>query len=282
MKMMLWRASEIRGSAVEAADGSIGSVEDLLFSEDNWIIRWAVIDTGNWLPGRQVLLPPARLTLPNEKSGTLTVPLTKKAVEDAPEIDRDPPVSRQQEMRIYSHYGWSPYWAPVETSAALNKPSFVTPTVEPRPIQNGDPTLQNVQEVTGYYIHARDGDIGHVEDFLIATPGWVIRYLIVDTKNWWPGKHVLVAPEWAAGISWSEQTVTLDMTREIIEQAPEYDADTIIDCPYVERLFQHYQRPRYWQVLLKLPVLADGRRRIGLCHSKRRPLVRARYRQAVA
>lgn len=238
--MMLWRASEIRGSAVEAADGSIGSVEDLLFSEDNWIIRWAVIDTGNWLPGRQVLLPPARLTLPNEKSGTLTVPLTKKAVEDAPEIDRDPPVSRQQEMRIYSHYGWSPY------------------------------------------IHARDGDIGHVEDFLIATPGWVIRYLIVDTKNWWPGKHVLVAPEWAAGISWSEQTVTLDMTREIIEQAPEYDADTIIDRPYVERLFQHYQRPRYWQVLLKLPVLADGRRRIGLCHSKRRPLVRARCRQAVA
>jgi hypothetical protein len=107
--------------------------------------------------------------------------------------------------------------------------------------------LHAVQDVTGYCIHARDGDIGHVEDFLIGTPDWTIRYLIVDTKNWWPGKRVIVAPQWASGISWSERAVTLEMTREQIEQAPEYDLDQIIDRPFEKRLHEHYRRPGYWR-----------------------------------
>jgi hypothetical protein len=97
--------------------------------------------------------------------------------------------------------------------------------------------------VEGYYIHARDGDIGHVEDFLISTPDWAIRYLVVDTKNWWPGKHVLVAPQWASGISWSERAVTLEMTRDQIETAPEYDPAQPVDRAFEQRLFEHYGRP---------------------------------------
>jgi hypothetical protein len=248
---MLWRAADLHGFDIKASDGAIGSVDDFLFSDDDWIVRWAVIDTGNWLPGRLVLLPPNRLMLPDANSDGISVALTRKQVEDSPEIDRDPPVSRQQEMRIYSHYGWDPYWASISASAAMGEPAMVPPVVEPRPMQplgeTGDPTLHAVRDVTGYYIHAQDGDIGHVEDFLISTPDWVIRYLIVDTKNWWPGKHVLVAPQWASGISWSERAVTLEMTREQIEQAPEYDPDHIIDRPFEERLHEHYRRPGYWR-----------------------------------
>ena len=94
---MLWAASTIHGYAIEATDGTIGSVDDFLFSDDSWIIRWAVVDTGNWLPGRRVLLPPNQLKLPDAESRSLSVALTRKQVEDSPEIDRDPPVSRQQE-----------------------------------------------------------------------------------------------------------------------------------------------------------------------------------------
>jgi hypothetical protein len=171
--------------------------------------------------------------LPDANSDSISVALTRKQVEDSPEIDRDPPVSRQQETRIYSHYGWDPYWASMGASAAMGESAMIPPVVEPRPMEplgeTGDPTLHGVHDVIGYYIHARDGDIGHVEDFLISTPEWAIRYLIVDTKNWWPGKHVIVAPQWASGISWSERSVTLEMTREQIEQAPEYEPDQIID-----------------------------------------------------
>jgi hypothetical protein len=247
---MLWRASDIHGYAIEATDGSIGSIDDFLFSDDNWIIRWAVVDTGNWLPGRRVLLPPNRLKLPDEGSHTLSVTLNRMQVEESPEADRDLPVSRQQEMRIYSHFGWEPYWASMGASAALGEPAIIPPVVEPRPMEplgdSGDPNLQSVEDVTGYYIHARDGDIGHVEDFLISTPDWAIRYLVVDTKNWWPGRHVLVAPQWASGISWSERAVTLEMTREQIEKAPEYDPARIVDRAFEQRLFEHYGRPGYW------------------------------------
>lgn len=247
---MLWRASDIHGYAIEATDGSIGSVDDFLFNDDSWIIRWAVVDTGNWLPGRRVLLPPDRLKLPNAHSRSLSVALTRKQVEDSLEADRDLPVSRQQETRIYSHFGWEPYWASMGASAALGEPAIVPPVVEPRPMEplgeTGDPCLQAVQDVTGYYIHPRDGDIGHVEDFLISTPDWAIRYLVVDTKNWWPGKHVLVAPQWASAISWSERAVTLEMTREQIEAAPAYDPAQPVDRAFEQRLFEHYGRPGYW------------------------------------
>lgn len=248
---MLWTTSIIRGYPIEATDGTIGSIDDFLFSVESWIIRWAVVDTGNWLPGRQVLLPPDRLKLPDADSGTLSVALTRKQVEDSPEIDRDPPVSRQQEMRIYSHFGWEPYWASMGASAALGEPAIVPPVVEPKPVaplgETGDPCLHAIQDVTGYYIHARDGDIGHVENFLMSAPDWAIRYLVVDTKNWWPGKHVLVAPQWASDISWSERAVTVEMTREQIEQAPDYDPAQLVDQAFEQRLFEHYGRPGYWR-----------------------------------
>ncbi len=156
---MLWTASTIHGYAIEATDGTIGSVDDFLFSDDSWIIRWAVVDTGNWLRGRQVLLPLNRLKLPDADSRTLSVALTRKQVEDSPEIDRDPPVSRQQEMRIYSHFGWEPYWASMGASAALGEPAMTPPVVEPRPMEplgaTGDPCLHAAHDVTGYYIHAQ-------------------------------------------------------------------------------------------------------------------------------
>ena len=99
---MLWRASDVHDFDIKATDGAIGSVDDFLFSDDDWIVRWAVIDTGNWLPSRQVLLPPNRLMLPEANSDSISVSLNRDQVENSPEIDRDPPVSRQQEARIYS------------------------------------------------------------------------------------------------------------------------------------------------------------------------------------
>ena len=58
---MLWNASAIKGYAIEASDGDIGTVSDFLFDDVSWQVRWLVVDTGNWLSGRKVLLPPVRL-----------------------------------------------------------------------------------------------------------------------------------------------------------------------------------------------------------------------------
>ena len=118
------------------------------------------------------------------------------------------------------------------------RPSAIPPS--------GDPSLRSVRNVTGYYIEATDGDLGHVEDFIVDTSEWAIRYMIIDTRNWWPGKKVLVSPEWINRVSWPESRVYVDMSKDAIQRAPEYDPDRPLAREYETRLFGHHGRRTYW------------------------------------
>ena len=109
-----------------------------------------------------------------------------------------------------------------------------------------DPHLRSTHAVTGYHIHAKDGDIGHVEDFVIDDETWAIRYLVIDTKNWWPGKSVLVSPSWIQRVSWDESKVFVNLTRESIKRSPEYSEETLLTRDYETGLHSHYQYPGYW------------------------------------
>jgi hypothetical protein len=112
--------------------------------------------------------------------------------------------------------------------------------------ESGDPHLRSTQEVLGYYIHASDGDLGHVEDFIVDDDNWTIRYMVVDTRNWLPGKKVLVAPEWITEVSWGESKVYVDLTQDAIKDSPEYDPTETVNRLYEERLYDFYGRPKYW------------------------------------
>ena len=68
----------------------------------------------------------------------------------------------------------------------------------------GDPHLRSVASVNGYHVHATDGDLGHVENLLADDVKWDIRYLVIATRDWWPGKHVRLAPFAVKDIDWSE------------------------------------------------------------------------------
>lgn len=248
----MWEASKTIGHDIHASDGAIGSLDDLLFDDTGWTIRWAVIDTGTWLPGRRVLLPFAGLAGPLMGERSFTVDLTREQVENAPGLDSDAPVSRQLETEIHRHYSWPPYWDP-NYSFPLG-PAGIGGLVNPTPDTDiardaepaGDPHLRSTNEVTGYHVAANDGDIGHVEDFAIEEESASIRYLMVDTRNWWPGKVVLIAPEWLREISWAERKVHIDLSREQIRNSLEFDRSTGIRRPYEESLHGHYGRPPYW------------------------------------
>jgi uncharacterized protein YrrD len=240
------QASEVLGLAIEAKDGRIGSVGDLLFDDRSWTIRWAVIDTGDWLPGRSVLLPPSRLAVADLDRSVLRVDLTRAEVRQSPGLSRDMPVSRRYEEMVYDYYGWSPYWVPGLAGFAPFEPPLYAAGAKPVPPEpQGDPDLHSIADVTGYSVEARDGAIGHVHDFLIKDHAGAVRYLVVDTRNWWPGKKVLVAPHWIEDISWSERAIHFDVTRERIRSAPEYDPKTL-GRDYEERLHAHYDLPTYW------------------------------------
>jgi len=110
----------------------------------------------------------------------------------------------------------------------------------------GDNHLRSVNEVRGYRIQATDNEIGHVEDFIMDDESWAIRYMVVDTLNWLPGRKVLVSPMWITTISWTDRKVAVGMNREQIKDCPEYDPAIPVNREYEEQLYDFYGRPKYW------------------------------------
>ena len=106
--------------------------------------------------------------------------------------------------------------------------------------------LRSCKAVVGHHIQARDGDIGHVEDFLVEEHTWAIRYLIVNTSNWWAGHRVLVAPHWIESVNWSDETVSVDLLRQAVRDAPRYDPAAQLDRQQEQGIYEHYGRPGYW------------------------------------
>ena len=247
---MLWDASALDGYDIEASDGRIGSVSDFLFEDTSWKVRWLVVDTGGWLSGRKVLLPLSALEKPDPSLRQLPVKLTMQRVKDSPDIDTDRPVSRQHETHIYGHYGWDPYWdsdlLPIGGGIAL-------PFMETLPqsgsvsldaigddAQQGDPHLRSIKAVIGFHVHATDGEIGHVADFLIDDADWSIRYIMVDTTNWWPGSRVLMPPSSVRSIDRPNRLVHLDVNRQKVKDSPRYDPSKTVDGAYDEAFLWYY------------------------------------------
>jgi hypothetical protein len=252
---MLWDASAINGYVIEASDGPLGTVSDLLFDDVGWIIRWLVVDTGKWLPGRRVLLPLSALGQPDPALRQFPVKLTMQQVKGSPDVDTDRPVSRQMEGHVYDYYGWDPYWAGsfYPTGGVIVNP-FIAPldlsTVKTRDsgsagaqTYEGDRHLRSIATVTGYHIDAVDGEIGHVEDFLVDDAGWGIRYITVDTRNWWPGQRVLISPRSVREIDWAKRLMHLNVDRQKVKDSPVLDSAMTVDRAYEEKHRAHYG---YW------------------------------------
>jgi hypothetical protein len=260
---MLSKAKTLKGYKLNSLDGQIGKVKEFYFDDRHWTIRYLVADTGNWLTGRQVLISPYALVAVSTEEQHITIDLTKKQIEDSPSLDSDKPVSRQFEQSYYGYYGYPLYWGGLYSWGTY--PYIERDRGQWKASTKGDKAwdahLRSTHAVSGYQIQAADGEIGHVEDFLIDDETWAIRYLIIDTRNWWPGKKVLLSPQWIERVSWDESKVFVNLPRETIKQAPEYDGSRPITRDYETRLHLHHQREGYW---------AENQHRKEMAHVQKR------------
>jgi hypothetical protein len=251
---MLLSIKNLSNYSIEAIDGDIGRVNSFLFDDQNWILRYLVVDTGIWLPGKKVLIPPSVLGKPVGQRRIFPVELTKEEIKNSPEIDAEKPVSRQQEIKLHKHYNWKPYWivpyshvaVSPETALEIQRAQEGMNESADKEVKNADPHLRSTREVIGYGINAEDGRIGHVEDFIVDENDWVLRYMVVDTINWLPGKKVITSPDWVKEIKWSESEVTVDVTRDVIKDCPQFDPSAPVNREYEERLYDYYGRAKYW------------------------------------
>ena len=245
---MLFKANALKGYALHSRDGEIGKVKEFYFDDRHWTVRYLVADTGNWLMDRQVLLSPHALIAVEEKDKRIAVDLTKKQIEDSPPLNSDKPVSRQFEEAYYVYYDWPVYWDGPYVWGS--HPYLVRDRTRGKTYRPGakawDPNLRSTHDVGGYHIQAEDGEIGHVEDFIVDDKAWTIRYLIIDTRNWWPGKKVLVSSEWIERVSWQDSKLFVNLSRAAVKKSPPYTEDSLLTRDYETKLHRHYNRAGYW------------------------------------
>ena len=276
---MLRNMNDLEGYAIRATDGAIGHVNDFYFDDKAWGIRYLVVDTGSWLSSRKVLISPIAIGQPDWTAKVLPVSIAKEQVKNSPEIDTDKPVSRQHEIRHLGYYGYPFYWGGAGLWGGGAYPTLLMPgypglvptpraahseteksfvRAEAARHQNDDPHLRSCKAVMTYHIEATDGDIGHVDGLIFDEETWAIRYIIVNTSNWWMGHQVLIAPQWIENVSWHDATVSVNLTRQAVKDAPPYDPAAALDRKRELDLYKHYGRPGYWAAEEKRETAPTG------------------------
>ena len=263
---MLRSTTELSGCTIGATDGPIGSVKDVYFDDDKWVVRYLIVATGEWLSSRKVLISPMAIGEANWVKKILPVSITRTQVRACPGVDTEKPVSRQLEMDHLGHYGYPNYWdggdlwgmgatphllmsgmgyagtgpERAERRAQAEKARLEAEAAIAERQQRGNHHLRSGATVMHYRLHASDGDLGHIQDFLFDEESWAIRFMIVNTRNGWLDHHVLVAPQWITGFNWGKRVATVDLTRDEVEQSPPYKIGMEIDRQEELRVYRHY------------------------------------------
>ncbi len=249
---MLRSLKDLERYTITATDGDVGLVVNFLFDDQHWTVRHLVADTGGYFGGHQVLISPISFRNADWANQRLHVGLTREMIKRSPGVNTDKPFSRQHESEYYSYYGYPYYWGysniwgmSDDASLLAGGPALASPVGNSNHAPF-DVHLRSVNEVRGYHIRGSDGALGHVHDFIVDDRTWQIRYLIIDTSNWWLGKKVLLAPSWATSVSWVNQAVDIQMSRDAIKRCPEWDPTEGVNHEYEMRLYDYYGRPAYW------------------------------------
>lgn len=252
---MLRPLRDIIDFSIHATDGDLGHCTDVLVDDESWLVRYLVVKTGRWLPGRRVVVPPVFLDQPDWDGHRLPVRLTKKQIEDGPPLDEHAPLSRQYEVTYHEHYALPFYWlaeSRLETypdAQGVLHPVPDEPAAELAAAANEEQGhLRSAREMVGYRVFTADGEVGHIEDFSLDEEAWALRYLVVDTGAWLPGRKVLLSTRWVSSVRWTDRAVHLTLLgTETIKHSPLYDPSQGITRGYEQLLHDHYQQSYYWR-----------------------------------
>ena len=249
---MLRNMKDMEECTIGAIDGIIGEVKDYYFDDDDWVIRYLVVDTGESPGRRNVLISPIAIGQPNWSEKILPTRLTRNQIKGSPDIDTDKPVSRQQEMGYAGYFGYGSYWGGGGLWGAGMYPDILQAGRQAKAAlaaaqeAHTDSHLRSGNAIMRYYVHASDGDLGHVAGLLVDERSWAIRYVVVNTSNWWLGHKVLIASQWIDNVSWAESQVSVNLTREAIKAAPPFDIANSFTREQEARIHSHYGRVGYW------------------------------------
>lgn len=262
---MLRKLHSLKSFVVNGKNGKLGKVDDFYFDQKQFVVRYLVIDTGNWLEHEETLISTHAIDNVDFDNSTIHVNLASEQLEDSPSIEKNEPISKAKEKALIEYFGWPDYWKKTHSSDSelihagiterkklLNYKTLKKEEAAKKKSEIVETNLRSLEEVRGYKIHAKDDKFGHLEDlFVEEEDSWIIRYLLIDTRNIMEGKSVLIAPDWIESISWFDKEIFVNKDKEEIEESPEYEepkeAKSYIDKNYEELLYDHYDEKKYWE-----------------------------------
>jgi len=224
---MLRSLRDLQYYTVTATNGDVGKVVNFLFDDERWSVRYLVVDTGGLFNRHEVLVSPISFSEVERPIRRVHLSLTKEKIENGPSVDSAKTAGASPMCTAET-------WTDLEPLSSS-------------PEQPRESYLRSASEVQGYDIQAIDGSIGHVDDFIVEDIDWEVRYLVIDTSNWWFGKKVLVAPQWADQLSWEDKKVGIGLSQQAIKNSPEWDSTKNINREYEAQLYDHYKQPGYWE-----------------------------------
>lgn len=236
---------------IQAEDGEIGSVSDVLVDDADWTARYLVVDTGGWLFGRKVMIAPVAAREPDAAGKLLPVRLTKQEIKDSPDIASDPPLSRDQEIAYHDHYRWPYYWLGGgnvgfgHADALAEVPLTPLPRSEPEagstpPVtEDRDYSLRSVKHLIGQKLLSHDGEIARIADFLLEVDGdiWHAPYLVAELDS---NRHVLAPTAAIEKVGWPDQDVLVRLSPELLFGAPDFDETVVRDAMFLGRVRDYY------------------------------------------
>jgi len=248
---MLRPLKDLDQYTIVALDGDIGGVVNFLFDMDCWVVRYFVVATGRALYGRELLISPVAICEADWECLRFFLTQTLDGIKRSPCIDPEGPISNLDERAHSDYFGHSFYRDSrrlLDQGNHTSLPACVLDEVEQdRPVLPASTThLHSARALQGYRVDSSEGTIGNIEDFIVDDESWELRYLVVNSNQGQPGKAVIIAPAWLDNVDWREHKVDIGISLQSIERSPEWNRDTPIAREYEARLFEHYERPGYW------------------------------------
>ena len=148
---------------------------------------------------------------------------------EAPAIWRPPASATEQRQRAGAAR------LDVHSAQRLSRASDLLPdrgergVIERTPVVVDEYRIERVRHPLRGILHLvehanRIGDLGHVEDLRIDDVDWSLKELVIDTRNWLPGKHVRVSADALDLVDWNSRSITVRLSRQQIEARPEVEA----------------------------------------------------------
>lgn len=238
--------ASITGFSILAKDGEIGRVSDLYFDNQQWVARYLIIDTGEWLAGRQLLLPPMAIQSIDWDNKSIFLNLSKDQIEASPAIAFGEQITQQWERDLFANLGWSGYWNGDKLWGKNDVPdASFRPSVEiagqDTPIEQPSSHLTRAVEVIGYRVQGLDDGLGNISDLLVDDHSWEIRWMMVDTRPWWFGGNVLVNIKAIDRMATDTKSIHVNLTKEEVRDCPELQIGETLTIQEEQDLMENHK-----------------------------------------